>query len=98
MPRIQTSSRLHFGVLSLATEGACWPDRQGLLALPARRFGSVGLMVDRPGVVVSATPAPQWSAEGPLAERALRFAERFRAGLRPAPGVELSPQRLVVEP
>jgi len=97
MPRIRTSSRLHFGLLSLEAEGATWPDRQGAFALPARRFGGVGLMVDRPGVVVCATPAPAWSAEGPLAERALRFAERFTAELRLPVGAEVVPQHLTVE-
>jgi beta-RFAP synthase len=96
MRRVRTASRLHFGLLSLEAEGASWPDRQGRPALPARRFGGVGLMVERPGVVLSVAAAPGWSAEGPLAERALALARRFATGLGAA-GAGLPPQRLVVE-
>ena len=39
MVRVQTASRLHFGLLSLAPEGGRWPDRVGAPVLPARRFG-----------------------------------------------------------
>lgn len=81
MLRIQTASRLHFGFLSLPGSG------EG-----ARRFGGVGLMVERPGLRVSATPAAEWSAEGPLAVRALAFARAFAGD-----GAGGVPQRLVVE-
>ena len=68
MIRVQTPSRLHFGLLGFESDGS----------LPAaRRFGSVGLMVEEPGVLIEAAPASAWSAEGPLAERALAFARRF---------------------
>jgi beta-RFAP synthase len=89
---------LHFGLLSLAG-GTSWPDRHGEPVLPARRFGGVGLMIEQPGVQVSAAAAPAWSAEGPLGERALAFAHHFAQGVgaenagragalpaRPAPG------------
>jgi beta-RFAP synthase len=42
-----------------------------------RRFGSVGLMIDSPGIHLRAEPATSWSGEGPLAERALTFARTF---------------------
>jgi beta-RFAP synthase len=80
MLRVQTASRLHFGFLSLPGGGG------------ARRFGGVGLMVERPGLRVSAAPAAEWSAEGPLAGRALTFARAFAGG-----GAGGVPQRLVVE-
>jgi beta-RFAP synthase len=96
MVRVQTASRLHFGLLSLAPEGERWPDRAGAPALPARRFGGVGLMVERPGARLRAEPAGAWSAEGPLAERALAVARRF-AGSVPAGRGERPPCRLVVE-
>lgn len=80
MLRIQTASRLHFGFLSL-------PGGEG-----ARRFGGVGLMVERPGLRLSAAPAEEWSAAGPLAGRALAFARAFARSEGEAP-----PQRLVVE-
>jgi beta-ribofuranosylaminobenzene 5'-phosphate synthase len=77
MVRVQTASRLHFGLLSLAPEGSLWTDRLGTLALSARRFGGAGLMVEQPGIRLSVEAAVAWSAEGPLAERALTFARRF---------------------
>jgi predicted sugar kinase len=81
MLHVQTASRLHFGFLSLPGAG------EG-----ARRFGGVGLMVERPGLRVSAAPAAEWSAEGPLAGRALAFARAFARTAEEGP-----PQRLVVE-
>ncbi len=98
MPRIHTASRLHFGLISLPAEGTAWTDRHGQAILPARRFGGVGLMIESPGLVVHAEPAGVWSAEGPLAGRALEIARRFAAGFEEeTPGVKLPPQRLVVE-
>src|SRR5262245_19094518 len=70
MIRVVTPSRLHFGLLSLAAEGAAWPDRAGRAVLPARRFGGAGLMVQRPGVALRVEDAADWAAEGPLAGRA----------------------------
>jgi beta-RFAP synthase len=90
MIRVRTASRLHFGLLSLPSAGdERWPNLHGEAVLPARRFGGVGLMVEAPGVEVAVAPAPAWSAEGPLAERALIFARRFAQ--------TLPPHRLVVE-
>jgi beta-RFAP synthase len=96
MRRVRTASRLHFGLLSLAPEGGTWPDLHGE-PLPARRFGGVGLMVERPGLAVRAEPAAAWSAEGPLADRALAFARRLLESYRVEGAGELAPQRLVVE-
>jgi beta-RFAP synthase len=98
MTRIRTASRLHFGLISLAPEGAAWPDRHGQQVLPARRFGGVGLMIESPGLVVRAEPAADWSAEGPLAARALEIARLFTAGIaEEAPGETVPYQRLVIE-
>jgi beta-RFAP synthase len=68
MPRVRTASRIHFGLLSLAAQ--------------PRRFGGVGLMVQHPGVDLTATLASEWSAAGPLAERALVFAHKLEESLR----------------
>jgi beta-RFAP synthase len=87
---IRTASRLHFGLLSLAPSG---------VVRPTRRFGSVGLMIESPGLVLSVEPASRWCAEGPLAERALAIALSFQRSLeetgQDAP--PLAPCRLVVE-
>ncbi len=94
MIRITAPARLHFGLLSLPAEGEdFWPDRHGEPALPVRRFGGVGLMVEEPALRLRAEPAADWSAEGPLAERALAVARRFAA----AAPEGLPPQRLVIE-
>lgn len=61
--RVQTSSRLHFGLLGWG------PDAP-------RQFGGVGLMIEAPGLDVEVRPAPTWHAEGPLAARALAVARR----------------------
>lgn len=79
MLRVETATRLHFGLLSLAAEKSCWPDRADAPAVPARRFGGVGLMVAQPSLVVRARRATAWSAVGPLAARALDFAHQFTA-------------------
>jgi beta-RFAP synthase len=76
MTTVCAASRLHFGLLGLA-DAASRTDRTGELSLPGRAFGGVGMMVQDPGVRLSVTPAPAWSATGPLAERALTFAQRY---------------------
>jgi beta-RFAP synthase len=95
MIRVTAPARLHFGLLSLPGEGEeFWPDRHGTPALPVRHFGGAGLMVEEPALRLCVEPAPAWSAEGPLAERALDFARCFA---RTVPAADLSPRRLVVE-
>src|SRR4051794_15902889 len=79
MIRVTTGSRLHFGLIGLGADAP-------------RRFGGVGLMVERPGLSLRAEDAAEWSASGPLAERALGFARRFAANV----GSD-RPQRLTVE-
>src|SRR5260370_561804 len=44
---------------------------------PAAQFGGVGLMIERPGLELTAQPAAKWQAEGPLARRTLQLAERI---------------------
>jgi beta-RFAP synthase len=95
MIRITAPARLHFGLLSLPAEGEdFWPDRHGDPGPAVRRFGGVGLMIEVPSLRLRAEPSADWSAEGPLAGRALDFARRFAAT---APAGAPPPQRLVVE-
>jgi beta-RFAP synthase len=55
-------------------------------------------MVGRPGVQVRVDPAPAWSADGPLAERALDFARRVAEAVsREHPGTNGPPLHLAVE-
>jgi beta-ribofuranosylaminobenzene 5'-phosphate synthase len=97
MIRVRAPSRLHFGLLGGALgpseEDRFWPDRLGEPVLPARQFGSVGLMIEEPGVHLSLAPSAMWSARGPLAERALAFARRVATALP----LTLVPHELVID-
>lgn len=64
---VRTGSRLHFGLLGP-------PAPHG-----RRDYGGVGLMIESPGLVLSVSRAAAWSADGPLAERALALGQRFAA-------------------
>jgi len=78
MIRVSAPSRLHFGLFRLPVDQAgYWPDQEGRPTVPARNFGGVGLMIDKPGVQVRVEAAGAWSASGPLSERALSFGRRF---------------------
>ena len=91
MIRVQAASRLHFGLFNPCSDEQQQDDRGSQLE---RRFGGVGLMVAEPGLSVRVEPAAAWSAEGPLAERALALAHRFVERLQqPA----LPPQHIVME-
>jgi beta-ribofuranosylaminobenzene 5'-phosphate synthase len=80
MIRIRTPSRLHFGLFSLpAAHASAWLNQEGAATLPRRQFGGVGLMIDRPGIDLVVEPGKTWSATGPHAERALRFAQTYCA-------------------
>jgi beta-ribofuranosylaminobenzene 5'-phosphate synthase len=63
--RVAAPARLHMGMLDASGAGA-------------RRFGGFGVGVRRPAIVVEASEAEGFSAEGPDAERALAVAERCR--------------------
>ncbi len=69
MTRIIAPSRLHFGLFHVPVGGSQGPNE--------RSFGGVGLMIDTPGVVVTAQAADTWQFEGPLASRAQAFAMQF---------------------
>lgn len=79
---VSAGSRLHFGLIHVGGDDA------------ARRFGGVGLMVEEPALSLRAEPAAAWSAEGPLAARALAFARRFSTSVADKPR---PPRRLVIE-
>ncbi|HEV3439676.1 MAG TPA: hypothetical protein VG122_20090 [Gemmata sp.] len=86
MTRIVAPSRLHFGLFHVPTGGEQLPGE--------RAFGGVGLMIDTPGVVVSARPAEMWQFEGPLASRAQSFAIQFMQTL---PETNRQPFQVLVE-
>jgi beta-RFAP synthase len=69
MIRVETGSRLHFGLFN----PACVPGM--------RRFGGVGLMIEEPSLRLAVSPANAWTAVGPLADRALAFAQHFASTL-----------------
>jgi beta-RFAP synthase len=74
--RVEAPARLHLGMLAVAGDGA-------------RRFGGLGVAVNRPAVVVEARAAAELSAEGADAERALMFARRCREALGLSGGAHL---------
>lgn len=88
MIRVQTGSRLHLGLFCPAG-GA------------ARRYGGVGLMVQSPGLALRAEPAATWSAQGPLAERALEVAGQVARSAtvagRPGPALRLCIEHAAAE-
>lgn len=81
---VRTPSRLHFGLLNFV------PEADG----PDRLFGSAGLMIREPGVILEARQSATWSADGPLAGRALAFARQLASTFPPG---SLRPQHLHVE-
>ena len=85
MTRILAQSRIHFGLLSLPSPtSAPSPGVDGGPGLPVRQFGGVGLMVDRPGLVVRVERAAEWKITGPMAARAEAYAvQRFVETLPP---------------
>jgi beta-ribofuranosylaminobenzene 5'-phosphate synthase len=89
MVRVRTGSRLHFGLLNVPSNETAEAAKAG-----ARHFGGVGMMVATPGVSLVSEMASAWSAEGPLAERALSFARRLAQAL---PRASIPPQHLTIE-
>jgi beta-ribofuranosylaminobenzene 5'-phosphate synthase len=75
--RVEAPARLHLGMLAVAGNGE-------------RRFGGLGVAVDRPAVVVEARMADELSAEGADAERALAFARRCHDALGLPGGAHLN--------
>jgi beta-RFAP synthase len=95
MIRVAAPSRLHFGLFRLPTEqDEDKTDGAAEVLLPARQFGGVGLMIDKPGVQIGLTEAKAWSASGPSAERALAYAHLF---LRNNPELEPRAFSIVVD-
>jgi beta-ribofuranosylaminobenzene 5'-phosphate synthase len=94
MIRLVTASRLHFGLLNGATAEAASAHKGHL---PVRQFGGVGLMVREPGLCLTAQPAADWSAEGPLTERVLAFAGRVAETLRAEGKRPPQPHHFVIE-
>ncbi len=86
MIRIVAPSRLHFGLFRVPVAGET--------EIGTRAFGGVGLMVEHPGVVVTARPADLWHFEGAFASRAQVFAARFMLSL---PEERRRPYQVLVE-
>jgi beta-ribofuranosylaminobenzene 5'-phosphate synthase len=66
--RVRTPSRLHFGLLAWNPQAE-------------RQFGGVGLMIDQPGLELTARPAARWEVVGPLEQRTFQLVERIAAKL-----------------
>jgi beta-ribofuranosylaminobenzene 5'-phosphate synthase len=79
---VEAAARLHFGVLDL----------RGALG---RRFGGLGAAVPSPSLLLEAAPDVGLSAQGPDADRATAFAERFLAHNRLRGGARLTVHRAI---
>ncbi len=79
---VEAPARLHFGMLDL----------RGDLG---RRFGGIGAAVPDPSVLIEVQPAPDLSAEGPDAARALDAALRFRACYGLSGGAKIRLHRVI---
>lgn len=80
--RIRTPGRLHFGLLGWSPQAS-------------RQFGGVGLVVESPGIELSAEPAAEWTFEGPLAPRVRQVVDHLREAARDE-GIILTPVRICV--
>jgi beta-ribofuranosylaminobenzene 5'-phosphate synthase len=74
--RVEAPARLHMGMLDAAGGGT-------------RRFGGLGVALNRPAAVVEASSSDDITAEGPDAERALAVARRSREALGLPGGVRV---------
>jgi beta-ribofuranosylaminobenzene 5'-phosphate synthase len=79
---VEAPARLHFGVLDL----------RGRLG---RCFGGLGAAIPNPSLLLEARPSSRVSAEGPDAERAVEFANRFLAFHRLSGGLHLVLHRTI---
>ena len=61
---VSAPSRLHFGLLSFGNP-------------KAKQFGGVGVMIERPGLQLTISPAEKFQVIGPLNQRTSEFAERW---------------------
>lgn len=80
--RIQTASRLHFGLLGWGPNAP-------------RQFGGIGLMVEDPGIRLIGEPAKRPQAVGPLSERVETLLRRLE-GVE-VDGVALRPARVEIQ-
>ncbi len=80
---VRTPSRLHFGLLSWGHHGP-------------RRFGSVGLMIEDPGLRLRLDVSSRFEAQGPGAGRAFELATVVADRLR-SRGIAVPPASLVIE-
>lgn len=79
MVTVVAPSRLHFGLYGFGQQAA-------------RQFGGVGAMIQSPGIRLTARPARNFSAVGPLADRVCEFAQRWATFYRPTGGSDSAPQ------
>jgi beta-ribofuranosylaminobenzene 5'-phosphate synthase len=97
--RVRAPSRLHFGLLAIphVEFPTHWPDLKGNLTVPVRNYGGVGLMVQAPGLDLAMRSDSAWSAEGPLADRALQLAMQMVHDVGAEPSLKtLGPCRILI--
>jgi beta-ribofuranosylaminobenzene 5'-phosphate synthase len=80
--RVRAPSRLHFGLLGWGPHAR-------------RQFGGLGLMIESPGITLSAEPAGSWGAAGPLATRVEQLLQELRLRLAEV-GIPVQPVHITV--
>ena len=80
--RIETPARLHLGMFDIS----------GTLG---RRFGGIGVTVNKPALVLEARRSRDLTANGPDADRALEFATRYLAAVDLKEGAHLDIQQAI---
>jgi beta-ribofuranosylaminobenzene 5'-phosphate synthase len=80
--RVRAPSRLHFGLLGWGPHSP-------------RQFGGLGLMIQSPGIALSAERAGSWGAAGPLAARVERLLQSLRPRLAEA-GIRVQPVHIAI--
>lgn len=80
--RVEASARLHLGMLDLGGD-------------LGRKFGSLGVAIDRPKVVVEASPSPHLVVDGLERERTEAFARRFLSHYQLAGGAHITVQETI---
>ncbi|MBL8829678.1 MAG: hypothetical protein JNM18_22055 [Planctomycetaceae bacterium] len=73
---VHAPSRLHFGMFSFGRTDA-------------RQFGGVGAMIEQPGLHLRLSAAPELTASGPVADRALQFARHVAEHLQIEPRFQI---------
>ncbi|MFQ5710697.1 MAG: beta-ribofuranosylaminobenzene 5'-phosphate synthase family protein [Candidatus Geothermarchaeales archaeon] len=81
---VETPSRLHLGIMDLSGD-------------LGRIYGSIGVAIDKPNVVLEATPSDRITTSGEEAEKTRLLAEKFFKHYKPGGGAHISVRQTIPE-